>query len=135
MEVRASMDIRRFLNNTVLLLDLTQISLDAIIDEILHKLLDSTESKVSFDQARSALFTHDIGKTMFFSQLSMSQTLISQIISFQRIQFVHNPCFYWHTTPVISNYWYLKVNFLGPDNILWDISTVNSLYINIGYND
>lgn len=62
MEVRAHMDIKKFLNNTVLLLDLTQVSLDAIIDEILHKLLDSTESKVAFDQARSALFTHDNGK-------------------------------------------------------------------------
>lgn len=59
MEVRAHMDIKKFLNKTVLLLDLTQVSLDAIIDEILHKLLDSTESKVAFDQARSALFTHD----------------------------------------------------------------------------
>ncbi|XP_060581235.1 solute carrier family 4 member 11-like [Ruditapes philippinarum] len=59
MEVRAHMDIKKFLNNTVLLLDLTQVSLDAIIDEILHKLLDSGESKVAFDQARSALFTHD----------------------------------------------------------------------------
>ena len=56
------MDIKRFLTNTVLLLDLTQVSLDEIIDEILHKLLDATENKVSFDQARSALFTHDIGK-------------------------------------------------------------------------
>ncbi|XP_053399229.1 solute carrier family 4 member 11-like isoform X2 [Mercenaria mercenaria] len=59
MEVRAHMDIKKFLNNTVLLLDLTQVSLDAIIDEILHKLLDTAESKVAFDQARSALFTHD----------------------------------------------------------------------------
>ncbi|XP_052793413.1 solute carrier family 4 member 11-like isoform X2 [Mya arenaria] len=58
-EVRAHMDIKRFLNNTVLLLDLTEVSLDGIIDEILHKLLDASESKVSFDQARSALFTHD----------------------------------------------------------------------------
>ena len=64
MEVRASMDIRKFLNNTVLLLDLTQVSLDAIIDEILQKLLDTAETKVSFDQARSALFTHDIGKIL-----------------------------------------------------------------------
>ncbi|WAR00727.1 HKR1-like protein [Mya arenaria] len=61
-EVRAHMDIKRFLNNTVLLLDLTEVSLDGIIDEILHKLLDASESKVSFDQARSALFTHDNGE-------------------------------------------------------------------------
>ncbi|KAL4230219.1 hypothetical protein ACF0H5_010604 [Mactra antiquata] len=58
-EIRAHLDIKKFLNNTQLLLDLTQVSLDAIIDAILHKLLDSTDSKVAFDQARSALFTHD----------------------------------------------------------------------------
>lgn len=59
LEIRAAMDIQRFLNKTVLLLDLNKISLDEIIDEILHKILDGTESEVSFDQARSALFTHD----------------------------------------------------------------------------
>ncbi|OWF45125.1 sodium bicarbonate transporter-like protein 11 isoform X2 [Mizuhopecten yessoensis] len=59
LEIRAAMDIQRFLNNTVLLLDLNKISMDEIIDEILHKMLDGTESEVSFDQARSALFTHD----------------------------------------------------------------------------
>ena len=56
------MDIQKFLKNTVLLLDLNAVSLDGIIDEILHKLLDNTERKVSFDQARSALFTHDNGR-------------------------------------------------------------------------
>ena len=61
-EVRAHMDIKKFLNNTVLLLDLHETSLDAIIDEMLHKLLDTPESKLAFDQARSALFTHDNGK-------------------------------------------------------------------------
>ena len=24
----------------------------------------------------------------------------------------------------ILNYWYLKVNFLGPENLLWDISSL-----------
>lgn len=65
-EVRAHLDIKKFLNNTVLLLDLHQVSLDAIIDEILHKLLDECESKVAFDQARSALFTHDNGKSFVY---------------------------------------------------------------------
>ncbi|XP_061163740.1 solute carrier family 4 member 11-like isoform X2 [Saccostrea echinata] len=59
MEVRASMDVQNFLKKTVLILDLNKVSLDEIIDEILHKLLDSSGSKHSFDQARSALFTHD----------------------------------------------------------------------------
>lgn len=59
MEVRATMDVQNFLKKTVLILDLNKVSLDEIIDEILHKLLDSSGSKHSFDQARSALFTHD----------------------------------------------------------------------------
>lgn len=56
------MDVKNFLKKTVLILDLNKLSLDEIIDEILHKLLDSSGSKHSFDQARSALFTHDCGK-------------------------------------------------------------------------
>lgn len=62
MEVRATMDVQNFLKKTVLILDLNKVSLDEIIDEILHKLLDSSGSKHSLDQARSALFTHDCGK-------------------------------------------------------------------------
>lgn len=62
LEVRAAMDVKNFLKKTVLILDLNKLSLDEIIDEILHKLLDSSDSKHSFDQARSALFTHDCGK-------------------------------------------------------------------------
>ena len=62
LEVRAAMDVKNFLKKTVLILDLNKLSLDEIIDEILHKLLDSSGSKHSFDQARSALFTHDCGK-------------------------------------------------------------------------
>ena len=69
MEVRAHMDIKKFLNNTKLILDLHQISLDAIIDEILHKLIDGTENKVAFDQAKSALFTHDFGKLITINQI------------------------------------------------------------------
>lgn len=59
LEIRAQLDIKNFLNHTVLLLDLSQVTLDAIIDEILHQLLDNSESKESFEQARTALFTHD----------------------------------------------------------------------------
>ena len=71
------MDIKRFLTNTVLLLDLTKVSLDEIIDEILHKLLDDTESRVSFDQARSALFTHDIGKVTKHDKIFTSVKLLN----------------------------------------------------------
>ncbi|KAK3100091.1 hypothetical protein FSP39_014604 [Pinctada imbricata] len=59
MEVRAAMDIQKYLNRTVLLLNMNKVSLDEIIDDILHKMLDGSGGKHSFDQARSALFTHD----------------------------------------------------------------------------
>ncbi|KAH3842166.1 hypothetical protein DPMN_115661 [Dreissena polymorpha] len=53
------MDVKKFLNKTVLLLDVMHVSLDAIIDEILRRLLDLPEYQICFDQARSALFTND----------------------------------------------------------------------------
>ena len=33
-------------------------------------------------------------------------------------------CICYITTPVISNYWYLKVNFLGSENLLLDICSL-----------
>ena len=32
--------------------------------------------------------------------------------------------FIYFSTPVISNYCYLKVNFMGPENLLCDISSL-----------
>ena len=32
--------------------------------------------------------------------------------------------FHCVSVPDISDYWYLKVNFLGPENLLWDISSL-----------
>ena len=71
MECRATKDIKKFLENFILILDLNKINLDEIIEDILQKILDVNESKInqdqartdkiSFDQARSALFTHDQG--------------------------------------------------------------------------
>ena len=40
------------------------------------------------------------------------------------------PTFLQISASVILNNWYLKVNFLGPENLLWDISTV--IILNIG---
>ena len=34
--------------------------------------------------------------------------------------------FSFSKTIFISNYWYLKVNFLGPENLLWDTSNLGS---------
>ncbi|XP_071087191.1 solute carrier family 4 member 11-like isoform X1 [Haliotis cracherodii] len=57
-EVRATMDVQKFLNNTVLLLDIHHSNLDVIVDDILKKML-GTDSPISSDQAKSALFTTD----------------------------------------------------------------------------
>ena len=35
------------------------------------------------------------------------------------------PFFIYISTSVVSNYWYLKANFLGPEHLLWDIDNVN----------
>ncbi|XP_067663108.1 solute carrier family 4 member 11-like isoform X2 [Haliotis asinina] len=57
-EVRATMDVQKFLNNTVLLLDVHHSNLDEIVDDILKKML-GTDSPTSSDQAKSSLFTTD----------------------------------------------------------------------------
>lgn len=60
-EIRGAMDVQKYLNNMVLLMDLHESSPDEIVNAILHKMLDSSENKNCFDQARAALFTHDRG--------------------------------------------------------------------------
>ena len=35
-------------------------------------------------------------------------------------------CICYIATPLISNYWYLKVNFLGPENLPLDISSLKT---------
>ena len=34
------------------------------------------------------------------------------------------PYFIYISTPIILNYWYFKVNFLRPENLSWDISSL-----------
>ncbi|XP_064608647.1 solute carrier family 4 member 11-like [Liolophura sinensis] len=58
-EIRGAMDVQKYLNNMALLIDLQESSPDEIVNAILQKMLDSSENKNCFDQARSALFTHD----------------------------------------------------------------------------
>lgn len=72
MEYRASKDIKKFLDNFALILDLNKNGVDEIIDDIVKKILEMNEAKAVFDesklekitldQVRSALFTHDQGK-------------------------------------------------------------------------
>ncbi|CAC5399639.1 SLC4A11 [Mytilus coruscus] len=69
MEYRASKDIKKFLDNFALILDLNKNGVDEIIDDIVKKILEMNEAKasidqsklekISLDQVRSALFTHD----------------------------------------------------------------------------
>ncbi|VDH99436.1 Hypothetical predicted protein, partial [Mytilus galloprovincialis] len=69
MEYRASKDIKKFLDNFALILDLNKNGVDEIIDDIVKKILEMNEAKAVFDesklekitldQVRSALFTHD----------------------------------------------------------------------------
>ena len=37
------------------------------------------------------------------------------------------PIFIYISTPVIPNYWNLKVNYLGPENLLSDISSLERM--------
>ena len=49
----------------------------------------------------------------------MSDSDISEYLLIKKnVVWICFPTFLYISTPVISNYWYLKVNFLGPENLL-----------------
>ncbi|XP_054162013.1 solute carrier family 4 member 11-like isoform X2 [Oppia nitens] len=58
-EVRASMDVDQFLQQAVLLLDVTETSLDGIVDKMLRKVIDGREPLATLKEAKTAIFTHD----------------------------------------------------------------------------
>jgi sodium borate transporter 11 len=60
-EVRASLDVRRFLDRTYLLLHLNQNNPDIIIESLLHKMLEDSEPGI-VEEAMSSIFTHDRSK-------------------------------------------------------------------------
>ncbi|KAK3788995.1 hypothetical protein RRG08_039603 [Elysia crispata] len=64
-EVRAFRDVSSYLNNMSLLLDTPETSVDGIIEACLSKMLVGVTDSRTYDQAKSALFTHD-----FVHQLS-----------------------------------------------------------------
>ena len=80
-------------------------------------------------QKHSKVLDHTITcSQLLISQKLISQKLISQSILSKNIQVVWI-CFLFHfaflfSPPLISNYSYLKVNFLGSENLLWDISSL-----------
>ena len=60
-EIRASMDVERFVSQAVLLLDLAETNLEKIFNSMLHKICDSDEPQCNVEDAKSAMFTHDSG--------------------------------------------------------------------------
>ena len=65
-EIRASMDVEKFLNQAVLLLGLHETSIDNILDRMLEKLLSANdEPNVTIEDAKKAIFIHDSGKLMW----------------------------------------------------------------------
>ena len=61
-EIRASMDVENFLNSAILLLNLDEASIDAILDRMLRPLIVDNDEPVSLAEAKRAIFTHDSGK-------------------------------------------------------------------------
>lgn len=61
-EIRATLDIAHFLNQAVLLLDLTETNLECVVELMLHKMLDAEEPQCTVDEAKSLLFTSDSGE-------------------------------------------------------------------------
>jgi hypothetical protein len=61
-EIRATLDIAHFLNQAVLLLDLTETNLERVVELMLHKMLDGEEPQCSVEEAKSQLFTSDSGE-------------------------------------------------------------------------
>ena len=68
-EIRASMDVENFLNSAILLLNLDEASIDAILDRMLRPLIVDNDEPVSLAEAKRAIFTHDSGKKYFFKSI------------------------------------------------------------------
>lgn len=56
------MDIENFLKHMVLILQMQCTSVDDIVEACLAKMLEGTGNARTYDQAKSALFTHDFGR-------------------------------------------------------------------------
>jgi hypothetical protein len=66
-EIRATLDIAHFLNQAVLLLDVTETNLERVVELMLHKMLDTEEPQCTVSEAKSLLFTSDSGQLQLFS--------------------------------------------------------------------
>ncbi|KAI2809354.1 hypothetical protein BLOT_000502 [Blomia tropicalis] len=76
-EVRASMDVDQFLQQAVLLLDITETSLEGIVDRMLRKVIDGREPLTTLKEAKTALFTHDAGELQLLAR-TIQGTYISE---------------------------------------------------------
>ena len=64
-EIRAHLDVEHFLSQAQLLLDIEETSVDNIIDNMLHHLLDDEEPRgLAFSEAKKVIFTHDSGTSL-----------------------------------------------------------------------
>ena len=62
-EIRASMDVENFLGQAQLILDMGENNMEAIIDKLLHHLVQQEEnSGTIIEEAKKSLFTHDSGR-------------------------------------------------------------------------
>ena len=62
-EIRASLDVENFLNSAVLLLDVADTSVHAILDRMLGLVLDKNEEpNAGIEECKKAIFIHDSGK-------------------------------------------------------------------------
>jgi hypothetical protein len=66
-EIRATLDIAHFLNQAVLLLDVTETNLERVVELMLHKMLDTEEQQCTVSEAKSLLFTSDSGQLQLIS--------------------------------------------------------------------
>lgn len=61
-EIRASLDVENFLNQAVLLLDLSDNSLDNILDRMLRLVINKAdEPHTNVDDAKKAIYVHESG--------------------------------------------------------------------------
>ena len=63
-EVRANLDVGNFVHKATLLMDVIENDLESVVDLMLEELLAGNERVEAITkEAKSALFTHDSGKT------------------------------------------------------------------------
>lgn len=69
-EVRATLDIDNFVCQASLLLDVTETTVESIMDRLLEKLLEGDErEEIITKEAKSVLFSHDSGRSAILSFL------------------------------------------------------------------